>query len=101
MIRHNACAQWQIPSFIMKLHIFRVVMIDWLNSFISVTVQDKFTYDSWYENIKMFARKIAVFVIIIILQLNSVSLHMQRTPPLGRQCGFSFLEASSPVKKTP
>ena len=27
--------------------------------------------------------------------------HMPWTPPLGRQCGFSFLEASSPVQKTP
>ena len=26
---------------------------------------------------------------------------MPWTPPLGRQCGFSFLEASSPVQKTP
>ena len=27
--------------------------------------------------------------------------NMPWTPPLGRQCGFSFLEASSPVQKTP
>ena len=26
---------------------------------------------------------------------------MPWTPPLGKQCGFSFLEASSPVQKTP
>ena len=26
---------------------------------------------------------------------------MPWTPPLGTQCGFSFLEASSPVQKTP
>ena len=31
----------------------------------------------------------------------SIGLIMPRTPPLGRQCGFSFLEASSPVQKTP
>ena len=32
---------------------------------------------------------------------NSLYHHMAWTQPLGRQCGFSFLGASSPVQKTP